>query len=348
MNLRMDRIMDLSQIKSLLDSNQNLVVVLDKSYYLDEPITIPFQYTHDLTIIGNGFSIESKDGPSFIVEGGVLRVYGCKLNSPVVINNCINDKPHAFIGVDFSEIKEDVPAIVVDNTDLVAPEGYECSPMRVLVTASVAPKKLESAPFVSFKDNSEGTLWVVGCDLGHSSKMVAEGVGPRSSLVSVSNILGSSKDFLGSEVRDKISFNNYYYDNSSRSKVLSEYGGFLHNEPWVVDRRDRIDVSAIPTVVMPPVFGASGIELSCEGSTKVRYVAHRDIDSPPPPSDYITVWDQCSLKDYTYMSEGDTAINCYVDNYHECPQDYVLFTNPFDSAERLHRIRFDDRKPGTY
>jgi hypothetical protein len=330
-------------IDKLVSVNKDVLIALDKSYILDKPITIPSSYTNTITIIGNGHSIENKTGFSFIVEGGSFRFYGGSINSPVLITGSDKNTPHAFVGVDFSVIQKDFPAITVNNI-------RQDPPMYVLVMASVAQEGLAEDPFISFNDQSEGTVWVVGCDLGRDSKKVIGGAGDRSSAVAVGNTLGSCTEILSPEIRDKISFNNYYYKDNERCAfpVENEYKeGILHNEPWVKDRRPGLDVSAIPTLGIPlPIDAKNSLEIV---TGPVRYVYGRDLSSNVTPFEgHTTIWDQCSVQTHKDLSCGSIMINSYLDTYYNCSDSSILFTNPFDSAARETRITFVNRKLGTW
>lgn len=340
MSVKQDLITGLWKTKSLFSCEEDLHVELDKSYLLDEAITVPASYTNSLTIIGNGHSIKSKTGHSFIIEGGSFRFYGGGIGSPVLITGSRRDYPHAFVGVDFSEIQRDTPAVEVNNIS-------QDPPMYVLVMASVAQKELREAPFVSFNDQSEGTAWVVGCDLGSEAKKVIGGYGSRSAAVAAGNTLGGRDDILSSGIRDKISFNNYYYEGNERVLFAAEKEhreGILHNEAWVKDRRPGLDVSAIPTLDIP-IGPESSLELVVG---PVRYVYGKDLSSTVSSFEgHTTIWDQCSIQTHEYLSCGSIMINSYLGTYYNGDSSDILFMNPFDSADRESRITFINRKSGT-
>ena len=331
----------LLNVHKLVDANKDIVISLDKSYVLDETITIPASYTNSLTIMGNGHSIKSKAGHSFIIEGGSFRFYGGGIGSPVIITGSRRNYPHAFVGVDFSEIQRDTPAVKVNTIS-------QDTPMYVLVMASVAQKELREAPFVSFNDQSEGTVWVVGCDLGRESKKVIGGDGPRSAGVVVGSTIGNPEDILSSGIRDKISFNNYHYENNERCRLGldKEYrDGILHNEPVVKDRRPGLDVSAIPTLDIP-IGTKSSLELV---AGPVRYVYGKDLSSTVSSFEgHTTILDQCSIQEHEYIGSGCIMINSYLGTYYNYNSRDILFINPFDSAARQRRVTFIRRKPGTW
>ena len=273
-------------------------------------------------------------------EEGTLKCYGCYFKSNkrriILLNQRSPRGCHAIIGCHARgtyNVRSDFISIYGhDNEVCIMSTYYEAGPGT-------------TNNLVYTEETNRGSTWVLGCVVESAGGSIIQSSSPDSNSIVYGSFKKAAATTISGSSRNKISFD--IYDNVSgfykKSFTKEENNGIImHNEPTYNE------VAATPTVKHPEtVINILGhIDLKTK-TTRYFSLANQENIAEDNIDEIVAVFDQCSLKSLRQAGTKYIFLNSYLEEYYKT-NNASLFVNPYDSDERKARVRFANRKKGTW
>ena len=271
---------------------------------------------------------------------GTLKCYGCYFKSNkrniIKLNERSLEDCHTII---CCHIKSDCNV----ESDFISIHGNnnEVCVMSTYYETTLGAKN----NLVHIEKSSRSSAWVLGCVFESTPGSIIKSSPPSSNSVIYGIFKDSTVKTFDGHHRNKISFDIYekvagHYHKSSKQE--GHHGVIMHNEPTYDE------VSATPTIKHPDTITKlmRYIDLRTKATRYLSLAEQEDI-SGDNMNEIITVFDQCSLSDLKQTETKCIFLNSYLEEYYKTNEPF-LFVNPYDSFERKTRVRFANRKKGTW
>ncbi len=195
------------------------------------------------------------------------------------------------------------------------------------------------------EETNRGSTWILGCVMESTVGSIIHSNSPNSNSVVYGSFKNTGVTAINGLSRNKISFDIYdnIFETYQRCFTKEENNGIImHNEPT------HNEVAATPTVKHPEtIINMVGhIDLKTK-ATRYFSLATQDNIDEDSINEAVVVFDQCSLKNLRQAETKYIFLNSYLEEYYKTSNAF-LFINPYDSGERKTRIRFANRKKGTW
>tara|TARA_R110000796_G_scaffold252413_1_gene386672 strand:- start:2078 stop:3220 length:1143 start_codon:yes stop_codon:yes gene_type:complete len=192
---------------------------------------------------------------------------------------------------------------------------------------------------------NRGSIWVLGCVMESTVGNMIQSNSPNSNSVVYGSFKKAAITTISGPSYNKISFDIYnnisgHYQKSSTQEENN--GIIMHNEPTYDE------VAATPTIkhsdTLIDMLGC--IDIKTKTTRYFSLATQEDVDEGSL-NEVVTVFDQCNLRNVNQTTARHIFLNSYLEEYYKTNQT-SLFVNPYDSGERKTRVRFANRKKGTW